>query len=195
MKYGEVMLEEYVKNVARSRGTYSALREVWTSVQEGRIKLIDPDPPLTFATYSFRLDYSLWFWASLALILLTCMLVYTTDFIPALLPARYVLATLYVLFLPGYSLVEALYPGEGDLSPLERVALSIGLSLAVVPLIGLALNYTPWGIKLTPVVTSTAIFTTTMLITALYRKYSVYKLSKIPTRRKPWLPKRKGVLR
>ncbi|MEM4661206.1 MAG: DUF1616 domain-containing protein [Desulfurococcaceae archaeon] len=186
MKHGEVVLEEYIKNLAQSRGIYSVLRETWTSVREGRIKLIDPDPPVTFAAYSFRLCYSLWFWASLAFILLTCVLVYTTDFVPLLLPARYVFATLYVLFLPGYSLVEALYPGEGDLSPLERVALSIGLSLAVVPLIGLVLNYTQWGIRLTPVVASTAIFTTTMLIIALYRKYSIYKLSITPTRRKSW---------
>lgn len=41
-----------------------------------------------------------------------------------------------LLFMPGYALVESLYPRGGDeLSPLERLALSIGLSLAVVPLI------------------------------------------------------------
>lgn len=195
MKADEVVLEEYVKNAVQTKGKYSALREVWTSVREGRIKLVDPDPPLTFAAYSFRLDYSLWFWTSLVLIALTCALVYTTDLAPALLPARYVLATLYVLFLPGYSLIEALYPGEGDLSPLERAALSIGLSLAVVPLIGLVLNYTPWGLRLTPIVVSTAVFTTTMLITALYRKYSIHKLSKASTRRKPWFSKREKVPR
>lgn len=193
MKTGEVSLEEYVKNVARTKGMYSALREVWTSMREGRIKLVDPDPPLTFVAYSFRLDYSLWFWSSLVLIVLTCTLVYTTGLVPALLPARYVLATLYVLFLPGYSLIEALYPSEGSLSPLERVALSIGLSLAVVPLIGLVLNYTPWGLRLTPVVVSTAAFTSTMSIVALYRKYSIYKLSRASTRRKPWLLTREGV--
>jgi uncharacterized membrane protein len=40
----------------------------------------------------------------------------------------------------------------------ERVALSLGLSLAVVPLIGLVLNYTPWGIRLTPILVSLALF-------------------------------------
>jgi len=28
---------------------------------------------------------------------------------------------------------------------IERVALSFGLSIAIVPLIGLVLNFTPWG--------------------------------------------------
>ncbi|MEM1828890.1 MAG: DUF1616 domain-containing protein, partial [Desulfurococcaceae archaeon] len=79
------------------------------------------------------------------------------------------------LFIPGYSLVEALYPREEDLSPLERMALSIGLSLAVVPLIGLILNYTPWGIRLLPIITSTTIFTITILVIAAYRKYNSVK--------------------
>ncbi|MEM1772724.1 MAG: DUF1616 domain-containing protein, partial [Desulfurococcaceae archaeon] len=52
-------------------------------------------------------------------------------------------------------------------------ALSIGLSLAVVPLIGLILNYTPWGIRLLPIVTSTTVFTTAMLVIAAYRKYNL----------------------
>jgi uncharacterized membrane protein len=37
---------------------------------------------------------------------------------------------------------------------IERVALSFGLSIAVVPLIGLGLNYTPWGIRLEPILLS-----------------------------------------
>ncbi|MCC6010753.1 MAG: DUF1616 domain-containing protein, partial [Fervidicoccaceae archaeon] len=78
--------------------------------------------------------------------------------------------SLFVLFLPGYALVEALYPDERELAPLERLALSIGLSLAVVPLIGLLLNYTPWGIRLEPVMASLAVFTLIMLMVASYRK-------------------------
>jgi uncharacterized membrane protein len=73
-------------------------------------------------------------------------------------PARIVLGLPFVLFFPGYVLVAALYPRRGDLDGVERVALSLGLSLAVVPLIGLALNYTPWGIRLTPILVSLALF-------------------------------------
>ena len=63
------------------------------------------------------------------------------------------------------------------MEPLERLALSIGLSLAVVPLIGLVLNYTPWGIRLTPVSISLAIFTEAMATIALRRKYIYFRLS------------------
>jgi len=71
---------------------------------------------------------------------------------------RVVLGLPFVLFFPGYVLIAALYPRSNDLDGIERVALSLGLSLAVVPLIGLVLNYTPWGIRLTPILMSLALF-------------------------------------
>jgi uncharacterized membrane protein len=75
-----------------------------------------------------------------------------------------------VLFLPGYALIAALFPRDDDLDGIERVALSFGLSIAVVPLIGLGLNYTPWGIRLTPVVVSLSIFTIALLAAAFVRR-------------------------
>lgn len=53
-----------------------------------------------------------------------------------------------VLFFPGYSLTLALFPKKDQVGNIERVALSFGLSIAIVPLIGLILNYTPLGITL-----------------------------------------------
>ncbi len=64
-----------------------------------------------------------------------------------------------MLFLPGYALIAALFPAKSDLDGIERTALSFGLSIAVVPLIGLGLNYTPWGIRLLPILISLSIFT------------------------------------
>jgi uncharacterized membrane protein len=44
------------------------------------------------------------------------------------------------------------------LSIMERVTLSIGLSLAVVTLIGLSLSFSPWGISIYPIMLSITIF-------------------------------------
>lgn len=176
MSDGNTTLEEYViKKLEKRTSKYAVLREVWVSAREEKLKLVDPDPPITLVSYVFRLDYTLWFWVSVILVVLTLGFVYVTEYLPILTPVRYVLGSIYVLFLPGYSLVEALYPREGDLTPLERVALSIGLSLAVTPLIGLVLNYTPWGIRLPAIITSTTILIITMLTTSLHRKYNVLK--------------------
>ncbi len=78
-----------------------------------------------------------------------------------------------VLFVPGYALIAALFPNKSDLDGIERLALSFGLSIAVVPLIGLGLNYTPWGIRLTPVVISIAFFTIAMAAAAWLRRMSL----------------------
>ena len=74
-------------------------------------------------------------------------------------PIRAVVGFPLVLFLPGYSLVSALFPRNDELDIIERIALSIGLSICVVVFIGLALNYTPWGIRLGPVLLALSAFT------------------------------------
>jgi uncharacterized membrane protein len=75
-----------------------------------------------------------------------------------------------VLFIPGYALIALLFPGRKDIDGIERIALSFGLSIAIVPLTGLALNYTPWGIRLDPVVISISILTLALCILAQYRR-------------------------
>ncbi|HWR27310.1 MAG TPA: DUF1616 domain-containing protein [Candidatus Thermoplasmatota archaeon] len=63
----------------------------------------------------------------------------------------------FILFIPGYVLIFVLFPmkkTEKGIDSIERIALSFGLSIAVVPLIGLILNFTPWGIRLEPILLS-----------------------------------------
>jgi uncharacterized membrane protein len=88
-------------------------------------------------------------------------------------PARIIFALPVVLFVPGYALIAALFPKKTDINLIERIALSFGLSIAVVPLIGLGLNYTPWGIRLDPIVVSLVLFTALMLLAAQYRRMSL----------------------
>lgn len=80
-----------------------------------------------------------------------------------------------ILFIPGYALIAALFPGSKDIDGIERVALSFGLSIAIVPLIGLALNYTPWGIRLDPIVVCLSIVTLCLCAVAQYRRFSLIK--------------------
>ncbi|MDN5348296.1 MAG: hypothetical protein PWP65_1860 [Clostridia bacterium] len=85
-------------------------------------------------------------------------------------PLRVILGLPFVLFFPGYCLIAALFPKKDDLDSIERVALSFGLSIAVVPLIGLALNYTPWGIRLNPILISLLTFIALMSGLTFYRR-------------------------
>jgi len=57
------------------------------------------------------------------------------------------------------------------LDNIERIALSIGMSLALVPLVGLLLNYTPWGIRLTPITISLLALTLILSTAAIIREH------------------------
>ena len=85
----------------------------------------------------------------------------------------------FLLFLPGYAVVSVLFPGhepaveqldqEGEpvaprfqfrsregIDALERVTLAVGVSAVITPVTALALNFTPWGIRVVPLVVALA---------------------------------------
>jgi uncharacterized membrane protein len=85
-------------------------------------------------------------------------------------PIKAILILPGILFLPGYCLIAALFSKNDDISISERIALSIGLSITVVPLIVLGLNYTPFGIRLDPILITLTVFTLMMILVAHYRR-------------------------
>jgi len=101
--------------------------------------------------------------------ILTILLIVVIAFFPSTI-ARIILGLPFLLFFPGYVLIAALFPKKGSLGGVERIALSFGLSIAVVPLIGLILNYTSWGITLYPILISLAVFILATLGVAWYRR-------------------------
>ena len=125
----------------------------------------------------------------MALTIATAIVVFTVpeDAFP-LVYLRYVLGTIFVLWLPGYAFIKALFPQtlpfarglahslgttEKNIDAIERVALSLGMSIALVPIIGLLLNYTPWGVRLTPIVLSLTAFTIIFATAAIVREHQI----------------------
>jgi len=118
--------------------------------------------PLTFWRYLLS-SQSYWFWLIITLAIATTVIVLTvSEHSYPLVYTRYVLGSIFVLFLPGYTFIKTLFPAK-ELNTFERIALSMGLSLALVPVIVLLLDYTPWGIGINTVtlslLASTIIFT------------------------------------
>jgi len=105
-----------------------------------------------------------------AIIFLSILLLVIIGIVPDSNVMRIILGVPFVLFFPGYALISALWPEKTkELSNAERIGLSLGLSLAIVPLIGLSLNYT-FGIKLWPILTSLSIFIVAMSAIAIIRR-------------------------
>lgn len=163
------LVDEVSRRVGVSRGHVAyELMVLW---RRGLVEL-EGYPADSRVVYFLGVE-GLWYWATLGLVLASIPVVLFVDKGP-LIYVRYVLGALMTLFMPGYALVEALYPRGDELRSLERLALSIGLSLAILPLIGLILNYTPWGIRLVPIVVSTSAVSTALLTVAAVEKSSYH---------------------
>ena len=105
-----------------------------------------------------------------AIIILSVLLIIIIAYLESNV-LRIILGLPFLLFFPGYTLIAALFPKKDDLEGVTRVALSFALSIAVIPLIGLVLNYTPWGINLYPILVSTILFILIASGIAWYRRY------------------------
>ncbi|RLG40312.1 MAG: hypothetical protein DRO05_06700 [Thermoproteota archaeon] len=173
---GPISVDKLVERIRlRHKAELDEIIEAVKSLEEeGKIELLPP--PIEASSYAQYLTIgteNTWFYSVLGVILGTLLSIY---FLPSSLPwvaIRWILGSIFVLYLPGFVTVEALFPERKELSGIERLALSLGLSLAIVPLVGLVLNYTPWGIRLTPIVVSLSIFTLIVGFVATYRKYKV----------------------
>jgi len=135
----------------------------------------NPAPPLsTLKGYLFS-SKATWYRTIIILSLATTTIIFTIP--EGAYPinyVRYLLGSLFVLFLPGYSFIKALFPTK-DIDNIERIALSIGMSLALVPIIGLLLNYTPWGIRTTSITLSLLALTIILTATAVIREYQALR--------------------
>lgn len=145
---------------------------VWRLAKKEEVGVEDVPP----AAKSLREYLGFWernlsLYIALAASFAMLFVVYVVPFSSPLVVFRSVLGFAFVLFLPGYLAIEALFPKGRELDSLERLALSVGLSLALVPLIGLFLNYSPWGLRLDPIIISLTILTIGLAVVALVRRF------------------------
>ncbi len=150
----------------------------------GKMTLLkQQQPDSSKLTTYLKTEQTHWYWITIAIAVLTAAVVFTIseEFYP-LVYVRYVLGTIFVLWLPGYSFIKALFPtqvpiktSQKSLDTIERIALSLGMSLALVPIVGLLLNYTPWGIRLTPIVLSLLALTLIFATAAVIREHQAQK--------------------
>ena len=137
-------------------------------------------------------------------------------------PLRILVGLPFVLFVPGYAFIAALFPeapptdgeeddtadgedgesadddvtdrlslqrvrDQGSIDGIERVALSFGTSIAIVPLIGLVLNFTPWGIRLAPIYVAVGGFTLAAVAVAARRRFALPSEARFRVPYEEWL--------
>lgn len=156
---------------------------------ENKIYFPKEEPPThtTFKEYVFS-SKAAWYWITTVLAAVTTITVFAIpeSDLP-LVYLRYSLGIIFVLFLPGFAFIKALFPSgvpikasSENVDTIERVALGFGMSLALSPMVGLILNYTPWGIQLTPITLSLLALTLVCATAAVLREHQ-FKISKRET--------------
>lgn len=93
-----------------------------------------------------------WYWFTIAVSCVSILLVLEVpENVYPLVYGRYLFGSFFVLLLPGYSLIRALYVGK-EIDNIERFGLSIALSIGLVGIVSFFFNFSPWKITFFPVV-------------------------------------------
>jgi hypothetical protein len=128
----------------------------------------------SFFAYVTRNYESLPFWSVVAITVLTLV---SVVFMPSAAPwnvIRFIVGGAFMLILPGFSILQLLFPAK-DISNMERFALSVGLDLALLPLIGLVFAYSPFGIQLYPIVIFLSLLCICLSTIGAYRIFRISK--------------------
>ncbi|MDG5761823.1 DUF1616 domain-containing protein [Natronococcus sp. A-GB1] len=124
-----------------------------------------------------RTDSNRGWWLDLAVALLVTGLVIVAAVAPELreTPVRVVFGLPFLLFVPGYVAVAALFPERerSGLDGIDRLSLSVVASVIVVAVTGLAMSASPWGVGLGPTLAAVALVTVALTAGAARRRLAV----------------------
>jgi hypothetical protein len=138
--------------------------------KRGRIAKHDELKKNSFWGYLTAWEMNTWFYMSVIISAIAVVAAYRIPATSQYVPLRWAFGLLFVLYVPGYVALQALYPAT-ELDTFMHAGLSVGLSLVLDMISGLLLNYSPWGIRLVPVVSLLVILTICLAVIGLIRKF------------------------
>lgn len=107
----------------------------------------------------------LWFWPIIAVTIIANILVFQVSEQSVLMPLRWVVGHLFCFFIPGYCAVKVLFPKK-QLDIVETMLINIALSLAIISLVGLTVNFVIGSITLQPIMFSLSLLVFALALTA-----------------------------
>lgn len=141
--------------------------------EKGKIELRTVPPSFDNFT-RFLLAFS-WSWAFWLLAGSTLLMVAAVYGLPEAMPwlgIRWLATGAFLLFAPGFGLVQVMFVPKSDFGVLERIAFSVGLSLVLVSAVGLLLGFSPSGIRLDNIVLSLGGLVLLLAFISASRQYS-----------------------
>ena len=133
--------------VVELQHTYSkslSIEEIQSAVKklenDKKITLLEPDTNGHFFHYIMRGYNGLSLWLTIAA---TCLMMTLVFILPNVEPwfyLRIITGVVFVLYIPGNALLQLVF-SHRNIEQIEQVILSIGLSIALISIIGLMLKY------------------------------------------------------
>jgi uncharacterized membrane protein len=103
--------------------------------------------------------------------------------------ARITLSIFVILFIPGYSLLSALFPSCNSMSSGHRIALSFGVSIVVVSGLGLFLHFIPLDLNITSIFFAVVLSNTIISAIAFFKETRLPEKERLSFRINVSLPK------
>jgi len=128
--------------------------------------------PIKFTAYLFS-KYSSWFWMIIVFNIINIIIITSikTDNHPYIY-IRYISGMLFLFFIPGFSLIKLLSI-ERNINNFEKTLLSIGCSIAIIPITGLLLNYIEIQITIYSIVFILVFLATIFSGIAIFEEYRI----------------------
>ena len=165
-------IEQLVKLV-RQKSDFSEkqiLKCILSLQSEGKIKLEGASPAAKSSTCSIIISKIYWYLTTLIFTGITVFLVLQVpENAYPVVYVRYFFGSFFVFLMPGYALIRALYPAK-RLGSLERIGLSICMSIALVCLDAFLLNFSPWKITVLSLILSLSLMTAMTAVIAVLRE-------------------------
>jgi len=118
---------------------------------------------------------STWFWVTVAFTLFTAILVlWVPESYFSVAYVRPAAGSFFVLFLPGYAFVQAIF-ADKKFDAFQRIGACVGISVALVSLDAFILNFSPLEITLTSIVLTLTVLTLSLATAAILIQFSRYR--------------------
>ena len=155
-------VETLVKVICERNSAFSkasVIKHVKHLEQEGEISLVDEAVPKKV----LRL------WIVVSLTVITNILVFWISEQSVFLPLRLVAGYLFCFFIPGYCTINLMF-SKKELDIGEKAILSVAVSLAIIPLVGLLVNFATGSLALPSIMLSLSTLVLALTIAAYLKK-------------------------
>jgi hypothetical protein len=140
--------------------------------RQGTVNLSEEKMPSSFVKSLSDPWTNLPLWAAVLGSILMIVSLYLLPQEGPWLGVRGVIGAVFLFAVPGYALAGLLVRQDKP-HAVELIAVSIGLSLGIVALVGIVLGYSEIGVRMEPVIASMSAFSIAVAILASYRNYSL----------------------